>query len=160
MFVIDLQVKVFILRQISLVMWAAVAITFPFFASADSGKELDVLFSKRLAVKVAARDPFFRHQQIPVADVKPPEPVLAAPVIPVDPAPQLNFIGRMNTPDGRAVVLAQWGDGQPVTLEEGQVLTGGYRVERMSAGIIELLNPQTQTVLQLPLPPSPRFETR
>ena len=80
--------------------------------------------------------------------------------MPSEPVLQLSFIGRMQTPDGRTVLLARWSDGQSVTLEQGKVLSNGYRVERMSAGSVELLNPQTQAVVQLPLPPSPRFETR
>jgi hypothetical protein len=72
----------------------------------------------------------------------------------------MSFTGRVQTPDGRTVVLAQWNDGRPVSLEPGKVLSNGYRVERMSAGMVELLNPQTQAVIQLPLPPAPRFETR
>lgn len=86
--------------------------------------------------------------------------MLAAPVMPSEPVLQLSFTGRMQTPEGRTVVLAQWSDGRSVTLEPGKVLSNGYRVERMDAGMVELLNPQTQAVVQLPLPPAPRFETR
>jgi hypothetical protein len=94
-----------------------------------------------------------------VAYVAPP-PVLAAPVMPSQPPLSLTFTGRMVAPDGQVVVLALWGDGTPVTLSQGKVLANGYSVERMSANLVELLNPQTQVVVQLPLPPAPRFETR
>lgn len=118
----------------------------------------------RAALKPAARDPFLMPAPLPVhvaAPVfTPPPPVEAAPVMPSEPVLQLSFTGRMQTPDGRTVVLAQWSDGRPVALEQGKTLSNGYRVERMSANLVELLNPQTQAVLQLPLPPAPRFETR
>jgi hypothetical protein len=66
----------------------------------------------------------------------------------------------MQTPDGRTVVLARWADGTTVSLEEGKDLGNGYRVERMSEQSVDLLNPQTQAMVQLALPPAPRFETR
>jgi hypothetical protein len=66
----------------------------------------------------------------------------------------------MRTSDGREVVLARWGDGTSVSLEEGKELGNGYRVERMSEHSVDLLNPQTQAMVQLPLPPPPRFERR
>ena len=80
--------------------------------------------------------------------------------MPSEPLLQLSFTGRMQTPNGRTVVLAQCSDGRPVALEQGKTLSNGYRVERMSANLVELLNPQTQAVVQLALPPAPRFETR
>lgn len=124
----------------------------------------DVSADFRPVLKAAARDPFLMPVASSPAPTKPafvpPPPVLAAPVTPSDPVLQLSFTGRMQTPDGRTVVLAQWSDGRPVALEQGKLLHNGYRVERMSANLVELLNPQTQAVLQLPLPPAPRFETR
>lgn len=116
-------------------------------------------------LKPVARDPFLLPTPVPVvmqapAPVFTPPPVQAAPVMPSEPVLQLSFTGRMQTPDGRHLVLAQWSDGRPVTLEQGKVLPNGYRVERMNANLVELLNPQTQAVVQLPLPPAPRFETR
>jgi hypothetical protein len=86
--------------------------------------------------------------------------VQASPVMPSEPPPSITFTGRMVAPDGRVVVLAQWGDGTPVTLVQGKVLSNGYRVERLTDQMVELLNPQTQAMVQIPLPPPPRFETR
>lgn len=115
----------------------------------------------RTVLKVAARDPFgVAPVQVFVPVVKPEPAVLAAPVMPSEPVLQLSFTGRMQTPDGRTVVLAHWSDGSPAKLEQGKVLSNGYRVERMSASLIELIHPQTQAVVQLRLPPAPRFETR
>ncbi len=121
----------------------------------------------RAPLKPATRDPFAHAAagQVPAPAAQPaPSPessaVLATPVMPSEPVLQLSFTGRMQTPEGRTVVLAQWSDGRSVTLEQGKVLSNGYRVERMDAGMVELLNPQTQAVVQLPLPPAPRFETR
>jgi len=124
----------------------------------------DVSADFRPALKAATRDPFLMPVVVAPVPPKPafvpPPPVLAAPVMPSEPVLQLSFTGRMQTPDGRTVVLAQWNDGRPVALEQGKVLLNGYRVERISVSLVELLNPQTQAVVQLPLPPSPRFETR
>jgi hypothetical protein len=118
--------------------------------------------SIRAELKPATRDPFSAQ----AAPLPPPSlpvlaaPVLAAPIIPREPPPILSFSGRMQTPDGRVVVLARWADGTPVSLEEGKDLGNGYRVERMSEQSVDLLNPQTQAMVQLALPPAPRFETR
>ena len=119
----------------------------------------------RPAIKPAQRDPFALALPAPVVApvpvfTPPPEPPPAVAVTPSEPLPQLTFTGRLQTPDGRTVVLALWGDGRPVTLEAGKVLGNGFRVERVDATVVELMNPQTQAVLQLPLPPPPRFETR
>ncbi|MFC7205942.1 hypothetical protein ACFQOZ_03140 [Comamonas endophytica] len=74
--------------------------------------------------------------------------------------PQLIFTGRMRTPGGQTIVLARWGDGSSARLEPGKVFANGYRVERMGTDMVELMHPQTQAVVQLVLPPAPRFETR
>lgn len=113
-------------------------------------------------LKPAARDPF-SAQAAPLPAPTVPvvaSPALAAPIIPREPAPSLSFAGRMQTPDGRVVVLARWADGTPVSMEEGKDLGNGYRVERMSEQSVDLLNPQTQAMVQLALPPPPRFEIR
>lgn len=118
--------------------------------------------STRAELKPATRDPFSAQAAplpppaVPVVAAR----VLAAPIIPREPAPSLGFSGRMQTPDGRVVVLARWADGTPVSLEEGKDLGNGFRVERMSEQSVDLLNPQTQAMVQLALPPAPRFETR
>lgn len=87
-------------------------------------------------------------------------PVVAGPLVTREPPPSLVFSGRMRTPDGRTVVLARWADGTPVSLEAGKELGNGYRVERMTEQSVDLLNPQTQAMVQLTLPAAPRFETR
>lgn len=128
-----------------------------------SAKAVDAGLAK-VDLKPAARNPFM-FQAAP-APAPPPVPVVAAPVVvaaPIvhrEPPPRLTFAGRMHTPDGRVVVLARWGDGTPVRLEAGKDLGNGYRVERMSEQSVDLLNPQTQAMVQLALPPPPRFEIR
>jgi hypothetical protein len=116
----------------------------------------------RPALAPFSRDPFVIQVAPPPAP--PPAmvvaPVMAAPIVYQEPPPSLSFGGRMLTPDGRAVVLARWADGTPVTLEEGKDLGNGFRVERMTEHSVDLLNPQTQAMVQLVLPPAPRFETR
>jgi type IV secretory pathway VirB10-like protein len=120
----------------------------------------------RPELRPALRDPF----AVEVTTPPPPPPaptvyaqpvVQEAPVVQVEPAPSLQFSGRMRTPDGRVLVFARWGNGgEAVTLELGKTLTNGYRVERMSEQLVELLNPQTQMVVQLALPGPQRFEIR
>jgi hypothetical protein len=118
----------------------------------------------RPVLKPASRDPFLMPArapvQVPVSAFTPSPPVQAAPIMPSEPLPQLSFMGRMQTPDGRKVVLAQWSGGGTVSLEQGKLLANGYRVERLSGNMVVLLHPQTQAVVQLQLPPAPRFETR
>jgi hypothetical protein len=113
-------------------------------------------------LKSAIRDPF-SAQAAPLPAPTVPvvaAPALAAPITPREPVPSLSFAGRMQTPDGRTVVLARWADGTPVSLEEGKDLGNGYRVERMTEQSVDLLNPQTQAMVQLALPPAPPFEIR
>ncbi len=85
---------------------------------------------------------------------------IAAPIAPREPPPRLEFAGRMVAADGRVVVLARWADGSPVRLEQGRVLPNGFRVERLTEQSVDLVNPQTQAMVQLPLPRPPRFEVR
>lgn len=115
----------------------------------------------RLDLKTAKRDPFVIYAAPPPA---PPAvvvtPVVVAPIFHREPMPSLSFAGRMHTHDGRVVVLARWADGTAVRLEEGKEVGNGFRVERMTEQSVELLNPRTQSMLQLSLPAAPRFETR
>jgi hypothetical protein len=116
----------------------------------------------RADLKRATRDPF-SVQAAPLPAPTAPvvaAPALAAPITPREPVPSLSFAGRMQTPDGRTLVLGRWADGTPVSLEEGKDLGNGYRVERMSEQSVDLLNPQTQAMVQLALPPAPPFEIR
>ncbi len=142
--------------------WVIAVLTVPMFAVGEPREPLSLPQDARAALKAAARDPFVLPAlaPLPVAVIAPSPPVPAAPVVPIEPAPQLSFIGRMQAPDGKAIVLARWGDGSSVRLEQGKVLANGYRVERMGADMVELMHPQTQAVVQLALPPAPRFETR
>lgn len=132
---------------------------FPVLAAAEVDADAGLA---RAVLKPAARDPFVIHVAPPPAP--PPvvvaAPVVAAPIVPREPPPSLSFAGRMRTSDGRTVVLARWADGTPVSLEEGKELGNGYRVERMTEQSVDLLNPQTQAMVQLSLPMPPRFETR
>lgn len=120
--------------------------------------------SFRVDIQPAKRDPFERG---PVAVAPPPLPPMevVAPVeaIPLRSAapssPVLVYAGRMRTPEGRWLVMAQMEVGNPVTLEVGKTLGNGYRVERISDHAVELLNPQTQNLMQMAVPAAPRFET-
>lgn len=119
--------------------------------------------SERAAIKPAATDPFKLPALAPAIATKPSLAALPAPaasLVPIAPAFQLSFLGRMQTTDGRTLVMAQAGDGRTFNLELGKVLSSGYRVERIGTDVVELLHPQTQSVVLLPMPPVPRFETR
>lgn len=135
-------------------------------AATASVTQFDAAPVGRPVLKPASRDPFLlpaparATAQVPAFAFTPAAAAQAAPVMPSEPPPQLTFMGRLQTPDGRKVVLAQWSDGAPVALEQGKLLANGYRVQRLSANMVELLHPQTQAVVQLQLPPAPRFETR
>lgn len=116
-------------------------------------------------IRLAQRDPF---QMAPVtASVPPLPPVVVSPVMEVappqpvmPPPPTLAYVGRMRAVHGGWLVMAQLGaDGFPVALVVGKELGNGYRVERMSDHVVELLNPHTQNVMQLAVPAVPRFET-
>jgi hypothetical protein len=119
----------------------------------------------RADIRPAQRDPF---ELAPVAASGPPLPPVVlqplvlevAPIQPViPPPPTLAYAGRMRAADGRWLVMVQLEDGRPVALQVGKELGNGYRVERMSDRVVELLNPQTQHLMQLAVPAAPRFET-
>lgn len=120
--------------------------------------------SLRADIRPAQRDPF---DVGPIAASVPPlPPVVVAPVAAVapiqavmSPPPTLAYAGRMRATDGRWLVMVQSENGHPITLEMGKELGNGYRVERMSDRGVELLNPQTQHLMQLAVPAAPRFET-
>jgi len=131
-------------------------------ASAAPGLAEPDAWPLRADITPAGRDPFVIYVAPPPA--RPPmvvaAPVVTAPLVPREPLPSLIFSGRMRTPDGRTVVLARWADGTTVSLEAGKELGKGYRVERMTEQSVDLLNPQTQAMVQLLLPAAPRFEIR
>jgi hypothetical protein len=136
--------------------------SFPAFARLDDSAAL--WSNPRPVLKAALRDPFLAPLTVmpkvsaPVAPL--PAPPIALPLERSEPLPQIIFTGSIIAADGRLLVMAQWGDGQAVTLEQGKILRNGYRVERMSSSMVELLNPQTQAVVQIPIPAAPRFEIR
>lgn len=119
----------------------------------------------RADIRPAQRDPF--DPAPAAASVPPLPPVVVAPPVaavaplqpPMPPPPTLAYAGRMRAPDGRWLVMAQLEDGRPVALEVGKELANGYRVERLSDHVVELLHPQTQHLMQLAVPATPRFET-
>lgn len=108
----------------------------------------------------AARDPF-APVVAPAPPPPPPVPAVAmAPTAPPAALPSLTFVGRMRAPDGSTSVLAQWSDGSLATLRKGQAAGQGFVVDRLGDTSVELVNPSTQALIQLVLPPEPRFETR
>lgn len=116
-------------------------------------------------LRPALRDPFEQvlaqtTPALPPPMVEPPV-VQAVPVQSLGPtSPPLTYVGRMRAVHGGWLVMAQLGaDGVPVALVVGKELGNGYRVERMSDHVVELLNPHTQNVMQLAVPAVPRFET-
>lgn len=128
--------------------------------------EVAALAPARADLRPAQRDPF---ESVPAVAVSVPQPpmvlqqpaVQAASIEPVLslPTPTLTLAGRVRAADGRWLVVAQLEGGVPVTLEMGKELGNGYRVERVSDHVVELLNPKTQSLMQLAVPAAPRFET-
>ena len=117
----------------------------------------------RKLLEAALRDPF-----VPVAPPPPPAPppapapkVLPPPPPPPPAAPALNlqYTGRMLSPDGTVTVFANFGS-EPVTLTAGMELPNGYRVEKVSDAGVELIYPPLGERSRLAIPPYPMFEIR
>lgn len=142
--------------------WVAPAIADPQRLLQAMGAEAPA--ATRADIRPAQRDPFELRPAAVTVPVLPPVEApplaMAAPVPVAAPPPMLTLSGRMRAPDGRWLVVAQMGEAAvPVTLVEGKELANGYRVERISERVVELLNPQTQHLMQLAVPAAPRFET-
>jgi hypothetical protein len=125
---------------------------------------------ERYTLEPAGRDPFtYVLPPAPPAPKKPPPtpipmpmpvqaPVMAAPV-PTAPSLDLQYAGRMTTPDGVLMVFATYGQ-EAITLAVGQSLPNGYRVDRISDRVVELSYPALGTTARLDLPEPPKYEIR
>jgi hypothetical protein len=130
----------------------------------------------RPALERPSRNPFAQLQpaislsSAPTRAVtdKKPTPVVQTPVTPVIPEPaapplapplDLRFAGRMMTPDGRTLVLAQVGE-TAYFLNPGLVLPNGYQVTGITEQAVQLLYPPLKVTAQLDLPVPPANEIR
>lgn len=118
----------------------------------------------RPALQVGDRDPFVLEKVSSSDAVKPP---VMAPSIPPTPpqavieVPQLNlqYIGRINAPDGGDSVYVSV-ENNPMRLALGMDLPNGYRVSQMTENFIEFTNLSMQKTTRLEIPPAPGFEVR
>lgn len=119
----------------------------------------------RPILEEATRDPFALN--MPVVPVAAPVKVAQAPITPVlppIPPPQapphdITFAGRMVKPDGGEVVYVNYA-GSSMTIATGQSLPNGYRVDAISAKVIELSYPPMNTKVRIELPDTPSYQIR
>lgn len=116
-----------------------------------------------LTVEEAQRDIFARRAAsapAPVASKPPPPPwVEASPVLvpaamPLPTAPPMvwRFLGRMQTPEGRVLVLLSRPDREtPVTADQGTSLGDGYVVKEVAQEAVRLTHPPTGTDVEIPI---------
>lgn len=90
-----------------------------------------------------------------------PKPVASAPVAPPAPAPPpaitYRFWGSLTTPAGEHVLYVARDDNaasQPIAIQVGTRLDGGYQVEQITAGAIVLVQTESQRHVTLSLTPS------
>lgn len=111
----------------------------------------------------AQKDPFASaHKQVTVAmpplttqipiQVPTPQPV-SAPIL------NIQFAGRITDPNGKQQLYVTLGE-TSMSIEQGTILPNGYRVENITADSIELNYLALDSKTRLPIPPTPRFETR
>ena len=89
-----------------------------------------------------------------------PKPVASAPVIalapPPPPAITYRFWGSLTTPAGEHVLYVARDDNasaQPIAVQVGTRLDGGYQVEQVTGAAIVLVQPESQRRVALSLTP-------
>jgi len=127
------------------------------------GAELDdeiARLHERLRPSAAPRQPSrnlfaYRAAVHPVAPPMPaaPRPAVAeaAPVVAPLPSLKLSGIGEDDGPDGPVRMAFISGDGQLFMVKEGEMVTPRYRVTRISADVVELLDVNDKSTRRLAL---------
>lgn len=120
---------------------------------------------------VAKRNPFVAITAAPAAAPQivkkaavspaplPEVAVQASPQPPMMPPLNLKFVGRVTEPSGNRVVFASLND-LPVTLNVGQTLTNGFRVDAIKDDVVELTYTPLSTTTRFDLPKPPIFDIR
>lgn len=113
---------------------------------------------ERSVLQTASRDPF--------AAVAPPAPVITAakpvqtaPPQPSPPPLNLQFSGRMTSPDGSQMIFVSTGDSS-LSLSVGQTLPNGYTVSAIHDRAVELSYQPMNFNTRLELPAPPTYEIR
>lgn len=83
----------------------------------------------------------------------------ASPQPPMMPPLNLKFVGRVTEPNGNRVVFASLND-LPVTLNVGQTLTNGFRVDAIKDDAVEFTYTALGTTSRFDLPNPPTFDIR
>lgn len=116
---------------------------------------------------VPKRNPFIAVTPAPqivkkvvVAPAPPPQPsIQAQPQPPVMPPLNLKFVGRVTEPNGNRVVFASLNE-TPVSLNVGQTLPNGFRVDAIKDEAVELTYTLLGTTTRFDLPKPPTFDIR
>lgn len=99
-------------------------------------------------------------KKIAVAPVPPPQPsIQAQPQPPMMPPLNLKFVGRVTEPNGNRVVFASLNE-NPVSLNVGQTLSNGFRVDAIKDDAVELTYTLLGTTTRFDLPKPPTFDIR
>ena len=124
-----------------------------------------VATAERPMLEPARRDPFLAESTVLAPVVKPPPapPVLvtAPPTMPLPSAPPMNmqYVGKVVQADGKQTVYVAFGETH-VPVEQGTILSNGYRVEKITDSFIEFNFLALNTLARLAIPPAPRYEIR
>jgi hypothetical protein len=116
---------------------------------------------------VAKRNPFVAIAPVPqivkkvaIAPAPPPQPsIQAPPQPPMMPPLNLKFVGRVTEPNGNRLVFASLNE-LPVTLNIGQTLSNGFRVDAIKDNAVELTYTLLGTTTRFDLPKPPTFDIR
>lgn len=94
-----------------------------------------------------------------VVEPPPPVSIQASPQPPMMPALNLKFVGRVTEPNGNRMVFASL-DENPVSLQIGQTLSNGFRVDAINDNAVELTYVSLGTTTRFDLPKPPIFDIR
>lgn len=99
-------------------------------------------------------------KKVVAAPIPPPAPsVQAQPQPPMMPPLNLKFVGRVTEPNGNRVVFASLNE-NPVSLNVGQTLSNGFRVDAIKDEAVELTYTLLGTTTRFDLPKPPTFDIR
>jgi hypothetical protein len=99
-------------------------------------------------------------KKVAVVPTPPPQPIIqAAPQPPMMPPLNLKFVGRVTEPNGNRVVFASLNE-NPVSLNVGQTLPNGFRVDAIKDDAVELTYTLLGTTTRFDLPKPPTFDIR
>lgn len=99
-------------------------------------------------------------KKVAVVPTPPPQPnIQAAPQPPMMPPLNLKFVGRVTEPNGNRVVFASLNENQ-VSLNVGQTLPNGFRVDAIKDDAVELTYTLLGTTTRFDLPKPPTFDIR